>query len=136
MRVTHRRVSQQYALLTQHPLCKPLGPELFELLPASWRGRRLQRNGGQARQTELCGPRPALRFDISIDDRFANEFEYAGCAVPLAWPVKQLWRRINEPGGVLALRKRRMCNELVEEAQVGNDTSNPEFPQRAMHTRN
>src|SRR4051794_9775863 len=116
MRVTHRRVSQQYPLLTQHPLCKPLGPKLLELLPTSCRGRRLQRNGGQARQTELRGPRPALGFGISIDDRFANEFEYAGCAVALAWPVKQLRSRIDELGGVFALRKRRMRNELVEEA--------------------
>src|SRR4051812_9374176 len=101
MRVTHRRVSQQHPLLTQHPLCEPLGPELFELLPTSRRGRRLQGNGGQARQTELRGPRPALCFDISIDDRFADEFEYAGCAVALARPVKQLWSRIDELGCVL-----------------------------------
>ncbi len=50
--------------------------------------------------------------------------------------MKQLGRRVDEPGGVFTLCERRVRNELIQEAQVGYDAPDPEFPQRAMHARN
>src|SRR5450756_317552 len=135
MRISHRRVSQQYARLFQHPLGETLRSELVQPLFGS-RLWRLERHGRQLRHVESGGARPLLRLDITVDDGLAYESENPRGAVPFARPDEQFRRAVNEPGGVLALREPRMGDELIQETQIRHHTAYPELPQRPMHTRN
>ena len=135
MRVAHRRVGEQHALLRQHPLREALGPELIELLLRA--GRRRQRSApSAARGSWNCaGPRAVLHFRIAVDDDLADERQDARGAIALARPAEQLRRLVDEARRVVALREARMRDDLIEEAQVGDDAADAELPQRAMHAR-
>ncbi len=132
MRVAHRRIRQQHALLLEHPGGETLGAQLVEqLLRARRRRRQLELRQLRVRQPRRA--RPAFHFIVAVDDDLADEVQQPRRAVALAREAEQLGRLVDELGRVVRAREARMHDQLVEEAQVGRDAANAELPERAMH---
>src|SRR5436309_7571210 len=117
MRVAHRGVGEEHAPLGEHPGGQALGPELIEsLLRARRRGG--QRTRRQLRGGEARGARAAGGLGVAVDDDAAEVGEEARGAVALARPAQQLRRLVDEARAVIAPRKARVSDELVEEAEI------------------
>ena len=109
MRIAHAGISQQHALLGEHPVGEPFGAELIKLLLGPGRRWR-QRNARQAREHRLRRSRAPDDFRIAIDDDIADETQQPGGPVALAHDADQLGRFLDEFRRVIRSSKARVRN--------------------------
>src|SRR6185437_6542829 len=128
MCITHGRVGEEHARLIEHPSRKALGAERLKALPGARRRRRIERDCGQSRQREVPRARAALHLLMAVDDRLPDEREDACRAVSLPRGAEELWGLIDEARRVVAARKLRVRDDLIEEAQIRHDTADAELP--------
>ena len=134
MRITHGGVGDQHARLVQHPLRERVRTELIELLLAAGRGRR-QLARRQLRDGEPRRAGTAAYLGVAVHDRRSEVAEGTRGTITLARPPQQLRRLLDEACGVVPGGEAWVGDELVEEAQVGDDTTNAKLPQRTVHAR-
>src|SRR4029077_9088773 len=99
MRVTHRGIGEQHALLLQHPARKSLRPQLIELLFRAGRWRRGV-DAREPRQLEGLRASTAPGLGVAVDDGIGQERENARRSIPLARPTEKLGRLVYESSRV------------------------------------
>ena len=72
MRIAHRRVGEQNALLDQHPLREALGPELVELLLGARAAAARSATWRQPRRHELRPGAASSTLGVAVDDGLAD----------------------------------------------------------------
>ena len=105
MRIAHRGIGQQHALLAAHPLREALRAELIEPLLAAGRARCRARSapaaGAAAAPASGAPARPADDFGVAVDHGLRQEGQDARGAVAARRRRKQLRRLIDEARRVL-----------------------------------
>lgn len=132
MAVAHRRVRYQHPLFVAHPVGKALRPQPVEQLLGSIRRRRI--DVGNHRLCRICRwLDAALGFRMPVHRHICKIGEQLRSAVLTLDLCKQLRRRIDEAGRIGVVAETRMANDGLEEGEVGRNTANSEFAQRAVH---
>ena len=132
VRVTHRRVGDEHAILLPHPACELVRADRVETLFRAIRHRCV--DIGYARGGRLrIGQRTSARLGMAIDGDVGQIVEQLGRAVAPLDLREQLRRLVDEPRRVAVVAELRMANDRLEEGQVGRHAADTELAQRAIH---
>ena len=135
MRVPHGGVGDEKAALGPHPFGETCSRRAFRTIGASHPGLGRARNCGTTGSRAVAGGRArSAGFGMAVDRDVGDPGQEFCRPVLALLEIEQRRSLVDEARRVIAGDEARMVDDIVQEGEIGGDTANAIFEQRAIHS--